>query len=516
MGDAYILSLEVDDNGSVVIKNFKKNVEDAGGAAAGAGNKAGTEGSGGFHLFGLAAAKAGDQLGIPFRASNMLGTQIEKLARSAFPAWGMALGVAGGAAMVAAGVTMYLINSKKELVEATKKNVDALRGEVDALYIHTPQTYAAEKATKAYLEARREQLKIELVKMIRDETEKIEDQQEKLKALNKTFLEKESYTQNELIAMGRSQAATRELTANIAALTAKRKADQIYLDSLNKNVSYTNFSGWEEGAAKRKERADAEGLARINREQMTNAAILESARLKATDLASIQAIEMEQFDQVTKAKLYNIDKYEAREDYRLQRSIERAGVELKNTKATEKMKMQYAQQTLDHGANAFKMLADLGGTYGRAAFLAYQGAAIGKTIMSTRTAYMLAMAEIPPPYGQVVAGAIALEGAASVATIAMQKYDGGGGGAGGGGAVGTYSANPGTGLPENGGYKYYDYEQSHYGSGWRPGEGPSGGDTYIFHGDVYDKEAFDKRVNKSVQQNIKDRGDTAKTITRYT
>jgi len=540
MGDAYILSLEVDDNGSVVIKNFKKNVEDAGGAADKSGKQAGEAGEGGFRLFGIAAAKAGDQIGIPFRASNMLGTQVEKLAKFAFPAWGTALGVAGGAAMVAAGVTMYLIERKKKLREELDKTITALQGEVDELYKNTVGTSGLYQAKQLLLNVEREQLQLKLAEKYQDEYEKLIKLQNEVKngrglwkdfkttmaEIGSAMWENEGLSVDELKnkftqLKNSSVREVSQIGAQLEVLYQQmlglnRKANPVAVESnplwlQDLQLQAAGIKDMQDGYLRARDAQIGYDQARLDNAQATGA-----------EMADVNRMELVVFDDTTSKIILSAktrDEAEAQYDAR---KIQRTTLIANQSIAIKRQQMQTEQQLdsyrLNSAVNSLDALQSL--THGRykIIFLSIQAMHAAQAIMHGWAASAAAIA--PPPIGLgPVAGAplaawAKAEGLTAAAAIMAQAFAGGPGG-GGGGSSPTYSANPTSGLPENGGYKYYNYEQSHYGSGWRPGEGPSGGDTYIFHGDVYDKEAFDKRVNKSVQQNIINRDETAKVIRRY-
>lgn len=108
------------------------------------------------------------------------------------------------------------------------------------------------------------------------------------------------------------------------------------------------------------------------------------------------------------------------------------------------MRMQAVQDITGNMAQTFMMLSQLNTSHARRYFSIYKVAAIGETIISTARGAMKAYAEFGP-FGGAAAAAIIALGAAKVALIRAQSFDGGGG------AVGTFAANPATGLPATGG-----------------------------------------------------------------
>jgi TP901 family phage tail tape measure protein len=191
----------------------------------------------------------------------------------------------------------------------------------------------------------------------------------------------------------------------------------------------------------------------------------------------------------------------------------------------QKAQMMGAYIQLAAGAaQAFLSFSD---NNAKAQFIIAKGLAVAMAIVQAHVTAISAAAAVAgtPFMGPTLAAAAyskwmtigyinaAIIAATAIGQIAASNKGGvggiGGGGGGGGGA---------TEKPE---YKYWSYEQSEYGTGWRPGTGqPAQQNTYNIYqisGDIYsqDSDAFEKKVNQSVQKDIKYRGNTADVIDRY-
>ena len=539
MNDVYSIALEVNDNGSIVIKNFKKNVEDAGGAAEGAGKKAGEDGAEGFHLFGIAAAKAGDQLGIPYKASNMLGTQVEKLARSAFPAWGAALGIAGGAAMVAAGAIMYFIKQKEEETKAREENIARIRSELsemDQLRLKTVEMIAAQRQES---ESKKAELLREVPKQITSHREALSKLVEKYNDLyavannyQKAAANRFSLNEGEVALI---QKAT-EARDKAADAIEKEYAQIVKLETLKQAVAGKGKATvieesnpfWKQDmqfqAAGIKEMQDAYLRARDARIGYDQAR-LDSARATGASMNQLQDMELQVFDDTTSKIILSAktrDEAEAQYDARkIQRGTLTIAYQKQMNAALKNLDLMYHQTHLNIASQALDAYVAVTGKRNAAIFLMQKALAIGQIWLDTERAAMAAAA-FGAMTGGVTGGhvayaqmkalgtiSMAMAAATALGQVAMGTWSGGGGG---NGAGGVYAASPGTGQPAA--YQIY-YEQNPNnprsgGTGWRPGEGQNNGPIYVYaiRGDVYaqDSDSFKQKMVSAASENIKDKG----------
>ncbi len=522
MGETFLLTLEVDDQGSIKVQNFKKNVEEVGGAT----EKTGKQAEGGFHIFGVAASKGAEAVGVPYRASHLLGTKVEELARKTFPAWGTALGVAGGAAVVAAGAIMFLYERKKQLREETAKHVDDLKGEVLALYSDVEQSLALKDATIALGQAKKIMLEFELAKKLRDENEEYDKQIEKYNKLVEAFNKGKGIIEG--VSMQETSDWIDEIGAKVDTLGAQIKADEALQRLLGiKGAKESNIDLDEIGFEK-KAFDEEMRLREIQAEQKSRDRQLDLEGEKAyLDLRKELGIMSISEQMAAESEIWNAETYDKEQDMiraaasedqinkmRVNRAIQWETQRAKQAKQIRQMELQNTGQILGMTSQLFDQFYKLGNERQKAFFYISRAAAAAEAVIQGYVAASKAVGQMGP-LGISMSTYLIGFGYANAAMILAQAYESANaGGGGGGGAMPTYDANPVTGQPANGGYTYYGYDQSHYGTGWRPGEGPN--ETHMhFYGDVYDKESFDKRVNKSVQQNIKDRGETRDTIQRY-
>lgn len=423
---------------------------------------------------GEAAENLAQSMGVPTQMGRRLGDTFQDMISRA---GGVAVAFGGISLAIMAGLGIYnlFVERNKKLAEEAAKAAEAkakLRdetikaGQAASEWLlkadrHIDKSREMAAAEWEVYKAEYARNKLALEKGILEEQQKILDL--KAKSMDYVVLD----YNGSRVALRSQTDMNKELRAEVE-LREKKLALQT---QQLKELGGPTLSGMGEDKGEKKEEAQAQ-----RREDMMRA-MRERALLigQAGDARELLQLDIKHQAELAKLQELGASKEEIERAQMIQRA-ERLDIEaqqdIKRKKKTEEMKQRYEMATLSHAANAFKMMSDLGGKHGRQMFYAYQVAAIGKTIMSTRAAAMKAYEEGGPYLGTALAAMIIAEGAASVALIGRQKYEGGGGSVG---AIGTYSANSATGLPENKGYQYY-YEQdprnpSSYGTGWRPGEG---------------------------------------------
>lgn len=196
---------------------------------------------------------------------------------------------------------------------------------------------------------------------------------------------------------------------------------------------------------------------------------------------------------------------------------ERAMLEmnLANEKATNYMKVAGAKATFSALAGAAQAFYALSEGKSKSFFKLYKLASIAEATISTFKTAQYAdewgTRTGSPILGKVWAAAAIVTGMARVAAIqAMQPGMGAAGGGGGGGGGGGSS-----------GYKYFEYESSKYGTGWRAGEG-QGPSNYNIIINAVDAKSFKALVDENpeaitgvVTRDIKDGGETKDAINEY-
>jgi len=168
------------------------------------------------------------------------------------------------------------------------------------------------------------------------------------------------------------------------------------------------------------------------------------------------------------------------------------------------MRLNVVSQAAGQFASAFQMMYQMGGAHARKWFMLWKTAAIAESIVNTYKGATGALAVPPPPLGMALAAAITAAGMANVARIASTDF----GSSATGGASGTYGVSASSGTPE---YKYFDYESSRYGSGYRPGENEDRGAGSQQQMNVtinaMDSKSFEKYVRdnpNAIKQTLKD------------
>lgn len=516
-------------------------------------------GQGGFRMLGLASAKLGEQLGIPFQATHVLGTKVADLAKNTFPAWGMALGTASIAIAADVIITQQLIERKQKLREELDKQIAALTAITDGLYKNTQQSDRLTRALYDQAQAGRVVLQIKLKELYQDQYEqlkKLNAEVEKGPGTWKTF---GMAFGSVLSAIGNGTSGVDEFykslhkltetgPANVRKMATDLEVTAARIADLNRNVTIGNYSGSDQTLAKQRagliayrawvielqdeqKKIDAEARVKewgdteewlgrrtalvmqhkqneINFEATYTSALVELSQTRGDTIEEQQQREIAAFDAAAAAKYSSLKTLDEQQEFLTKNNIARETLQAKHGIQTDEMRWASAQSTTGNMSQAFALMYKLGGENARKYFETYKIASAAETIISTARGAMKAIGQ-DGWVGYVEAAAIIAMGAAQLASIQAQSFNGGGG------AVGTYSANPATGMPESAVYS------ADYGTGWRPGEGQDrmrGGDTYItIQGNIYphDSTEFKQVINEAVQQNIADGGNTRTTIRKY-
>jgi hypothetical protein len=229
---------------------------------------------------------------------------------------------------------------------------------------------------------------------------------------------------------------------------------------------------------KKKENGDVTVTNEYARESAYQAQLLDLYRATGASKDEIWQQELAAFDWATAAKMASATSEQDYYDTLALREMERTGKvaehERRQDKLTNDQKLAMASQTAGNVSQIGQLMASQGGKNARKWFTLQKSAATAEAIINTYQGATKAMAQ-GGIYGGVLAASIVALGMAQVAKIRSQTFDGGGG------ATGTFAANPTTGMPQQDNYRYFNYEQSTYGSGWRPGESGQGGNTTIIY-----------------------------------
>lgn len=468
MAETFLLTLEVDDQGSIKVQNFKKQVEDAGTGTEKAGKQAAEAGHGGFNIFGLAVAKSTEEVGLNFRASHMLGTRVEEIARRTFPAWGMAFNAVGVAALVGLGFINQYREAAQRKREETERNIKALEDEVRALYSNKLETYEVQKAHEALALAKRRIWQDEVSDKINQESLALQNLEKEYKDLTTDMsgyydamrdfgYETENQDKSEIESKKRAvqqkiDVAKKEMNEQIEILRASWSS-RLKTDEYYQNYAAIAWAEFQDGVQKKRlEQGARDRQLDIEYEK----AYLDLKKeLGITSMADQLAAEKIVFDKEMDDRIQKMerDKYTTAqiEQYKATQGIMWATHEAAEKKKILQQQMDTTISTFDHLSAAAKLYYEEGHKGSRKAFTAYKLFEEARIVASTASAAMSAIDQGGPYLGWALAAAIVAEGAMQLNKVRKLTPDGGGGDVGiSGGSVGTYSGNYGTGLPDLG------------------------------------------------------------------
>ncbi len=468
MPDAYILALEVDDNGTIKIQNFKKNVEGAGAATEKAGKQ--TEaGRMGFFLLGEAIEETGRTAGISGQVMRRVGNTVEDVAARSFPRWGAALGIAGIAGTALVGVVATLIDRKQKLREETLKAASAAEEWVLKARISTKETGALRDANERLWESEKKRAEFSLKQGISAEEEKIADLSGKVQRI-KRWIEIDP---DAVSVYGMMIAGTKK--SRIKNLQDAELEMESAIAGLQKKYALQDIAGGKGGGVKRKVEGEKPGKTpgdiyaeQLQAEADYARASVGLATARGDDLTQIQQLEIDAFDAAAQAKAATLKDEDDLKAYWALVDMDRQTLALNQERQTadakkkisdkdladfqrnEQFKRQAMVQTAGNFAQMGMLMSSLGGQHARKWFTLQKTASIAESMINTYQGATKAYAQ-GGIWGVALAASIIALGMAQVAKIRSMEFDGGGGGDAGGGAVPTYNANPGTGLPASSG-----------------------------------------------------------------
>lgn len=481
--------ISVQDLTADAINSAKKGMEGLGKATTEHGDKS----SAAMVGMGFAAKTMAKELGVGGDEARQFSHMVRDMA-SQLSGSALAFGVAGAAAVVLYKFYGHLTEEHEKMLAATVRTGEAMASEVLGMTKNREETEALRKAKYGlYLEMDRI-ARSGLVAALRAQNEVIETQRTKVAALWQEY-EKATSTQVSPLLMGaqpailgglseKLDAAQRELDA---ALVKKGELDIQMLELGSGPQSSGQFS---QGGGEQKKTEDLYGQL--------------DAQVKAYEW---YVNEKKQSDQELAASYQqqNRDQRGLFESFDKQRQED-----LKREREYAALRINVAQGMAGTLAGTFETLYTMQGANARKFFEMYKTAAIAETIIATYKGAMAAYAEgakISPYVGAAYAAIVVAAGAANVAKIRAQSFSGGG--SAGSSSGGSSSSS------SDGSYKYFNYEQSTYGSGWRPGSNASGV-TINVQGNVYDANEFQKTVSKALVTSMRNNEyDVNKTVRRY-
>lgn len=409
---------------------------------------------------GIAVKNLGHDFGVTGAMSRLLGHEVADLAIG-FGSVTSIVGVVALAAMGAYKVYEHFAEATKKKREELDKSVSSLESEVSALYRNAGENEKVTRANYDLLEAKRQLLLLELDDKIEKETEALSKQYdvvEKMATASSARVtemgELEIEDDPELIR--EKKKAERKLEIQEKTLINQETLREKY----DKAVSYGNYSGADERARK-----EFEAL------QKERAKDIIGLKAYQDRVAAIQARDAEESAKRVENWEANLTALKNKSFYADEKQREE---QEKNDRKMYEMRLSAAQDMAQGVAQTFETLYQIGGKQAHKYFELYKAAAISETIISTYKAAQAAYAfgtEIGGPGAGAAMATIAIAaGMAKVAAIEAQNF----GRSAGGTAAGGYS----TVGEQNNPYRYFNYEQSQNGTGWRPGQGQTNINIY--------------------------------------
>lgn len=515
----------------------------------------GETGSASFHLAGHAAAKLGEDIGIPYRASLMLGNQMAHMAATAIPGWGWALAGATIAAAVGVGVIEHFSKAEEKRREELEKSTAAEFTSTQSLYANALATEALTKDKERLAEVDQRTFLRETPKLIEMQTKEMQKLYEQLEGGSEAILSANErvrfsftntasgYAEKAKVVKDESDA----IQEKIDKLAQSIKQEQDQMDAIKKGGASPEQQSSQDAADKeeeaRRKRVDANdleilkaGKAEIDRKAKEQADITkiveteqekqltigldgydkEYAQLVIAQDKEMQALkkhsaDAEQINQLASAQKMALDEKESNH------AIAEADREAAEKRALQSQELSYGKQISDG-------LIDLAMGGGKKSAEAEKDAALFKAIVNTAVAVTQALATPGPPGANfVLAELVAAAGAVQIALIESASY---GGSSGGGGDIGSGGGSGGGGGMSSAGNVPASPTTSRYGTGYQPGTpgtsqlndsipGGGAGLQIHFNAPVYGMDDFNNKVVGVIQNNIRTDRNTQVIISRY-
>ncbi|HAR45388.1 MAG TPA: hypothetical protein DCS05_04215 [Nitrospiraceae bacterium] len=516
MDNTVTVTLTVDDQGSVKVLNFKKNLEGAGDATEKTGKQ--TEaGRLGFFALGNVVEDAARSMGVAGQASRQLGNSVERTAASAFPMWGAALGVAtlAGTAIIAM-IGQLIESQRKEREEVLKAGVAAEQW-IQTTYKNQRQTEELTAAIRRQTEARRDEALFNLGEKQALDKDTLIEKQRKLNAVVEEYNRlragkgDDMSTGYDAIAEGRLQAQRDKLQREISTLKSDIDVQTQRLLQGTGDIPQGTSPAYDKMFGPSMEDAQA-----YYAKQMA----AESAHLTAVDdLWSTQNknyqghldMQLAIFDTNATARLTALSASGASEQ-QLRDAFATESLGKERLRSAESIRIKadetarkkaFEDMTWNYGTQIAVGLTALAAQHGKKDAEEQKKSARMMAIVNTAAGITKAFAT-KGWAGAYEAALIAAVGLIQISTINSASYGGGGGTSlnfGGGSAAPAYQT-------------YYEQDPKNpqnYGTGWRPGEGGgSNSPTYNLNNSIIiaqDSGSFNDLVGKAAAANYNDQGD---------
>lgn len=431
---------------------------------------------------GEAAENAAQRLGVPNQMARQLGNSVETLV-SRLGMGTMALTGVAFAAMAGVAAWNYYQEAQRKAREETMKASDAAMKWIDSARIGTTETKALAKAKDDLWQVEKDRASFNLKHGLADQAKRVQEAAEKA---SKAF--KENEVVDDIVTrriFGTRESRQKAYDTALLDLREAQKKLQVMVAE-NAEVDGTGTLGRNK-PKETKPFAD-DYNAEVEYLKSTDALWMTQDKNYAAHVDMQLAI----FDAQSSAKLNKISTEGAsiqriKDEYQVM-EVQRMGImaseedRLRDEKARKDKqaaieKQQLTQMGWSYGVQIAQGLTALAAQHGKKDAEEQKKAARMMAIVNTAAGITKALAT-KGWAGAAEAALIAAMGAIQISTINSASYGGGGSGS---------TLNFGGGSAGSDNYKYFNYEQSTYGSGWRPGEG-QGSVTNIY---AMDSKSFE-------------------------
>ncbi len=401
---------------------------------------------------GVAFKSAAHEMGLTGAAARLFGHEVSDLTMM-LGAGATGIGLVVVAAVAAYKVYDHFASSTKKLQEEQIKAADAAVSWVDSMRIQTKETDALRKANDRLFESKKKQTAFDLGKGIKAQTDIIIENYEKM--TNALWLE--SAAREEIIGgslIDRLLYGTKETRQN-----NYRQAQIDYEASIAKLQKMYEEQGILGGKGGGIDREHAEKAARIKEIlESTRKAALEASQaglksyqemwLHGDTLVGRWEAGLVRLQQRTKVyreeEIRNVAAWNAGLDALQAKSFYAEENRIKTLIELNEQRWENYRAIAGNIAQMSDTMASIGGQQARKWFTLAKQAATAEALINTYQGATKALAQ-GGFWGIAMAATVTALGLANVAKIQSQNFSGGAGV--GGGSIGTYSANPVTGLP---------------------------------------------------------------------
>jgi len=448
--DEIKISLTTEDLTAAGVASAKKNLDGLGMAT-----EKMTVGAKGM---GIAVKSVAHQVGITGAASRLFGHEVSDLSM-ALGVGASALGIVAVAGIAAYKIYDHLTESSKKVHEETLKAGAAAGKWIEQAAGETRQTNELRLAKERLYSVEATGNKIKLDRGIEEQTKNIIDSYEKMQKSTAHMTGDDSgHSGLFMLIYGNSE--KRKRAAEDAKMDYEKGIAELQVMYGEKGLNTKQWKGYSKSDWKAiSENVDYEAGIKQTQKRLENDAAyqqqaLELERASGVEKQTLWQQELTAFDATTTAKLTAMAATTASMDdisnafslREMERAAKVADYEIKLAEQVRQAKMNSIKQSVDNFGQAAQLMASMGGEHARKWFSVQKTAAIAEAVINTYQGATKALSQ-GGVYGAVLMASVLALGAAQIAKIRAQEFDGG---AGAISSVPTTSTNW-TGLPQSGG-----------------------------------------------------------------